>query len=115
LQLRCNQNFHSEGGFMPIRNLLVLFVILSLAASSALPAVAQDGAATYKAKCAGCHGPEGQGKVGPALKGTSLTAEQITDLLTKGNDARKPPHKKALSGVSADDAKAVADFVKTLK
>ncbi len=39
--------------------------------------------------CATCHGPEGQGKIGPALKGTSLTADQITDLLTKGNDAKK--------------------------
>jgi mono/diheme cytochrome c family protein len=100
---------------MQMSSLLVLFVILATAVSVAKPAFAQDGAATYKAKCAGCHGPEGQGKVGPALKGTSLTADQITELLTKGNDAKKPPHKKALSGVSADDAKAVADFVKTLK
>src|ERR1039457_1276355 len=100
---------------MRISKMLIVLLVIALAASMPLPAVAQDGAATYKAKCAGCHGPEGQGKIGPALKGTSLTAEQITDLLTKGNDARKPPHKKALSGVSADDAKAVADFVKTLK
>jgi mono/diheme cytochrome c family protein len=100
---------------MQLRNLLVLFVILAITVSVATPAFAQEGAATYKAKCAGCHGPEGQGKVGPALKGTSLTADQITELLTKGNDAKKPPHKKALSGVSADNAKAVADFVKTLK
>jgi mono/diheme cytochrome c family protein len=100
---------------MQMRNLPVLFVILAIAVAVAMPAFAQDGAATYKAKCAGCHGPEGQGKVGPVLKGTSLTADQITELLTKGNDAKKPPHKKALSGVSADDAKAVADFVKTLK
>ncbi|MFZ0805874.1 MAG: cytochrome c [Candidatus Sulfotelmatobacter sp.] len=86
-----------------------------LSAAMVLPAFAQDGGATFKAKCAGCHGTEGQGKVGPALKGTSLSAEQIADLLTKGNDAKKAPHKKALSGLSADDAKAVAEFVKTLK
>jgi mono/diheme cytochrome c family protein len=100
---------------MPFRNLLILFVILSLAASLALPALAQDGGATYKAKCAGCHGPEGQGKVGPALKGTSLTSDQIAEVLTKGNDAKKPPHKKPLSGLSDADAKAVAEFVKSLK
>jgi len=100
---------------MQFRNMLVLFLLFSVAASLAVPAFAQDGAATYKAKCAACHGPEGQGKVGPALKGSSLTADQIADLLTKGNDAKKPPHKKAVSGVSADDAKAVAAFVKTLK
>jgi len=77
--------------------------------------LAQDGGALFKAKCAGCHGAEGQGKIGPALKGTSLTADQIADLLTKGNDAKKPPHKKPLASLSADDAKSVAAFVKTLK
>ncbi len=100
---------------MRITKLLVVLIVIALSASLALPAFAQDGAATYKAKCAGCHGAEGQGKVGPALKGTSLTDAQITDLITKGDDSKKAPHKKALSGLSADDAKAVATFVKTLK
>jgi len=100
---------------MRITKLLTLLLVLALSASLALPAFAQDGAATYKTKCAACHGPEGQGKVGPALKGTSLTADQITDLLTKGNDAKKPPHKKAMASLSADDAKALAAFVKALK
>jgi mono/diheme cytochrome c family protein len=100
---------------MRLTKLIVLFVIFTLALSLAAPAFAADGAATYKAKCAACHGPEGQGKVGPAVKGTSLTADQITDLLTKGEDAKKAPHKKALAGVTPDDAKAVADYVKSLK
>jgi len=100
---------------MRITKLFALFLILTLGLSVALPVFAADGAATFKAKCAACHGPEGQGKIGPALKGTSVTADQITDMLTKGNDAKKPPHKKPLSGLSAEDAKAVADFVKTLK
>ena len=100
---------------MRLTKLIVLFVIFTLALSIAVPAFAADGAATYKAKCAACHGPEGQGKVGPAVKGTSLSADQITDLLTKGEDAKKAPHKKAIAGLSADDAKAVADYAKTLK
>ena len=100
---------------MRLTKMLVVLLVIALSASLALPAFAQDGGATYKAKCAMCHGPEGQGKVGPALKGTALTADQITDLLTKGNDAKKAPHKKALASLSADDAKAVAAFVKTLK
>jgi hypothetical protein len=45
-----------------------------------------------------------RGKVGSALKGTSLSAEQIADLPTKGNEAKKPPHKKSLNGLSAEDA-----------
>ncbi len=100
---------------MRISQLLVLHVVIALAASLVLPAFAQDGGATFKAKCAMCHGADGQGKMGPKLAGTSLTADQISDLLTKGDDAKKAPHKKPVSGLSADDAKAVAAFVKTLK
>lgn len=100
---------------MRVAKFIVVLVIIALAVSVALPAFAADGAATYKAKCAACHGPEGQGKVGPAVKGTSLSADQIVDLLSKGDDAKKAPHKKALAGLAADDAKAVSDYVKGLK
>ena len=100
---------------MQLRPLFIVLIVIGLAASLASPVFAEDGAAIYKAKCAGCHGPEGQGKVGPALKGSSMSADDIAGLLTKGNDAKKPPHKKPMSSLSAEDAKAVADFVKTLK
>lgn len=100
---------------MKLTHLLVLFLIVVITAAVAVPAFAADGAATYKAKCAACHGPDGAGKIGPALKGTSLSADEIVALLTTGNDAKKAPHKKGISGLSADDAKAVADYVKSLK
>jgi mono/diheme cytochrome c family protein len=73
-----------------------------------------DGASTYKAKCAMCHGAAGEGKKGPALKGTGKTADDIVALLTKGDPAKKAPHTKAVGGLTADDAKAVADYIKTL-
>jgi len=95
--------------------LFILLFVITLSISLALPAFAQDGGAIFKAKCAACHGPEGQGKVGPKLASTSLTADQISGLLINGNDAKKPPHKKPMGSLSADDAKAVAGFVKTLK
>ncbi len=79
---------------------------------------AEDGAAIFKAKCAACHGPEGEGKPAmkaPALKGTALTAEQIADVVAKGKADAKAPHTKAVAGVTAEQAKAVADFVKGLK
>ncbi len=100
---------------MRFRNPLRPLLILALSVFLALPAFAADGAATFKAKCAACHGADGGGKMGPSLKTTTLSAAEIADLLTKGNDAKKPPHKKAVSGLTADDAKAVADYVKTLK
>lgn len=102
---------------MRFHKLLVAILAIAFCLPFALSqtAFAQDGATIFKTKCAACHGPEGQGKIGPALKGTSLSEDQIVGLLTKGDDAKKPPHKKALNGLSADDAKAVAAFVKTLK
>ena len=100
---------------MRITKLLVVLLVVGLAASIALPAFAQDAGATYKAKCAACHGPDCAGKVGPALKGTKLTDVQISDLLAKGDDAKKAPHKKAIAGLSADDAKGLATYVKALK
>jgi mono/diheme cytochrome c family protein len=101
---------------MRLKNVFVTALgLLFCIALAVRPALAQDGGATFKAKCAVCHGSEGQGKIGPALKGTSLSEDQISDLLTKGDDAKKPPHKKPLSSLSADDAKAVAAYIKALK
>lgn len=76
---------------------------------------AQDGAALYKSKCAMCHGAMGEGKVGPSLQKTSMSQAQITDLLTKGADGKKAPHSKAVAGLTADQASAVAGYVATLK
>jgi len=91
--------------------ILVVTVPLSIMA-------AEDGAALFKTKCANCHGAGGEGKTAtkmPAVKGTALTADQIVELLTKGTAERRVPHKKPTSGFTADQAKAVADYVKTLK
>ena len=78
-------------------------------------AFAADGEAIFKTKCAGCHGPNGEGKVGPSLKTTKLGDDDIVMLLSKGEEKRKAPHKKAISGLSEEDVKAVAHYVKSLK
>ncbi len=72
-------------------------------------AFADDGAAMYQAKCAGCHGAEAQGKMGPAIKGKTNVADVIT------NGGLKGPHAKPINGVSADQAKASGDFGAGLK
>ena len=79
---------------------------------------ADEGAALYKNKCAGCHGASGEGKSGmkaPALKGSALDAGQITDHITKGEPSSKAPHNKGISGLTDEQAKAIATYVKTLK
>jgi len=92
-----------------------LAAILLVASSASWAA---DGAALYKTKCAGCHGASGEGKPAmkaPALKGTSLDVSQITDHITKGESGSKAPHNKGISGLDDEKAKAIADFIKTLK
>ena len=89
---------------------LLLFVTLSRGAD--------DGAALYKSKCSGCHGAGGEGKPSmkaPALKGTTLDADKITQHLMKGEPDSKAPHNKGISGLSEAQAKAIAEYVKTLK
>jgi mono/diheme cytochrome c family protein len=78
---------------------------------------AEGGAALYKKKCAHCHGASGEGKSAmkaPALKGTTLEESQLVKQITSGNTNSKAPHNKGISGVSEDQAKAIAEYVKTL-
>ena len=86
-----------------------------LALMSGMAFAAEDGAAIFKAKCAMCHGAAGEGKSGPALKGTALTDAQVADVLEKGAPGKKAPHGKAMAGITADQASAVAAYVKSLK
>ena len=89
--------------------------IAVVAMMSGMALAAEDGAAIYKAKCAACHGADGAGKMGPALKGESLSADQIADVLMKGAPGKKAPHGKPIAGLTADQASAVAAYVKSLK
>ena len=90
------------------RFIVLLFVVGMM---SGMMLAAEDGAAIYKAKCAMCHGPDGAGKTGPALKGTS--AATVSGVLTNGG--KKAPHAKAMAALTPDQVKAVSDYVATLK
>jgi cytochrome c len=96
-------------------------VVVSLAAMSLIlgsASWAADGAALFKSKCSACHGASGEGKAAmkaPALKGTSLEASQIVEHITKGEPTSKPPHNKGISGISDEQAKSIADYIKSLK
>ena|SRR6516164_1819083 len=91
---------------------------LALMVMSATSWAANDGAALYKQKCAGCHGANGEGKPAmkaPALKGTTLEVNQVVEHITKGEATSKVPHNKGISGVSEAQAKEIAEYIKTLK
>ena len=96
------------------KKLAIGLVVLSLSFVSSSAWAAKTPEQVYKSKCAGCHGPAGEGKMGPALKGTSLSADDIANLLAKGDTSKKAPHNKHFSGATAEKAKALAAYVKTL-
>lgn len=59
--------------------------------------------------CAGCHGGNYEGGVGPALKGTALSVEEITDVLTNGKGTGMP------GGLVPGQEAAMAEWIKSLK
>jgi mono/diheme cytochrome c family protein len=92
--------------------ILALLVTIPLSLWSA-----ENGAATYKEKCAGCHGDKGEGNAAvkfPAVKGIAKTEAQIVEFLMKG-ETGKTIHAAPTSGVSEEQAKALATFIKSLK
>jgi len=95
-------------------SLIVLFGVMTTAAFA-------DGAATYKAKCALCHGANGGGDTpsGKAMKVKDLRSDAVqkqTDIeLTKtisGGKGKMPAYGKQLT---EPDIAAVISFIRTLK
>src|ERR1051325_7961099 len=102
---------------MRIKSDLKIAVALGgmLLATTIRAAGAQDGAALYKKRCAGCHGQSGEGKPAmkaPALKATKLQVNEIAERLTKGAPTSKAPHNKGLTGLTEEQAKTLGEYVK---
>ena len=100
-----------------IRSLVVLAVV---ALASAVCFAQSGGEATYKAKCAGCHGAAGTPSAGMAkmmgIKAVSdpdiqkLTPAQMADAVKNGKGKMKP-----IAGLTDDQIKDVVAFYKGLK
>ena len=96
--------------------------ILVLALLVVAPAIyAADGAATFKAKCAMCHGPDGAGQttMGKNLKLRDLRSADVqkqtdADLVKWITDGKgkMPAYKGKLS---AEEINALVAFIRTLK
>ncbi|HYM76394.1 MAG TPA: cytochrome c [Candidatus Dormibacteraeota bacterium] len=94
---------------------LIALLAGGLIAACASPAFADDAAATYKAKCAMCHGPDGKGgKMGtrdfasPEVK--AETDAQLTDIISKGK-GKMPPYTGKLSDA---DIKGLVTYIRSL-
>jgi mono/diheme cytochrome c family protein len=93
--------------------LTIATVVLASASMFAWQAPAQDGATTFKTRCAPCHGDQAQGKpnLAPRLVGTS---KDVTTILTKGGEP-KSPHNKPMNTLSPAQVAALSTYVKGLK
>jgi mono/diheme cytochrome c family protein len=97
--------------------MIIVVALLLIAPLSLVSQNKADGAQLFKSKCAACHGDKGEGKPDmnmPAVKGTALTLEELVTYLTKGQEG-KTIHANPVGDLKADEAKAVAEFVKGLK
>lgn len=101
-----------------IRNFVFVCAFMALAIVSAR---ADDGGSLFKAKCAGCHGPDGKGatSMGKMLKLRDMSSEDVqkqadaalTDIITNGK-GKMPAYKGKLTD---DQIKQIVGFIRTLK
>jgi mono/diheme cytochrome c family protein len=101
-----------------IRNSAVLALAISLA--GAMSFAQSSGEATYKAKCATCHGAAGTPSAGMAkamgIKAASdpdvkkLTGAEVQDIVKNGKGKMKP-----VAGLTDAQVKDVAEYFKSLK
>ncbi|HLN98018.1 MAG TPA: cytochrome c [Pyrinomonadaceae bacterium] len=92
---------------------------LVLAASLLVPVHARvtvadqfDAAGLYKTKCVACHGAAADKRFDKAK-----ADETLLEAIMKGKKAEKPPNMPAFEekGVTADQAKALLDYMKSIK
>src|SRR5688500_3906986 len=91
---------------MPNHQLKTFCALTLLLGASAAAAAGPDGASIYKARCARCHGPRGEGtrRHKPRLEGDRSVA-QLADLVGRTMPEDAP------GSLSAGEAKAVAEYV----
>ena len=87
---------------------LVILSVYGIIAMCDLSVSAQDVAATYKAKCAMCHGKDGQGgKMGtkafasPGVQ--ALSDVQLTEVISKGKPPKMPAYGSKLKDTEIKD------------
>jgi mono/diheme cytochrome c family protein len=107
---------------MKISKLVILIGMIAVALFLVLPNLswaADDGAATYKTKCAMCHGADLAGK--PAAKIPSLVSgdaktasdADLTDMIANGGKDKKTTHAFANKGVSPDQVQALVSYIRS--
>lgn len=90
----------------------VIFMAFMIASVPARTATNDDTAALYKSKCFACHGATAEKKFDATKPG-----DELIQIVLKGKKMEKPPSMPGYEekGVTADQAKALVGFMKSLK
>jgi mono/diheme cytochrome c family protein len=95
---------------MIILPLLVVTLLSTAAVNTKAAGEDFDAAAVYKAKCAMCHGAKAEKKFDP-----SKPEESLVQAILKGAEGTPKMPAFETKGIDADQAKALAAFMKSLK
>lgn len=98
-----------------VASVMIFGAVLSIHSSAA----AQDGPATYKSKCMGCHAADGSGSAMGKKLGAhdfhtadvqKMSDTELTEIIAKGKN-KMPGYEKSLK---AEDIKGLVAFIRTL-
>ena len=96
--------------FIAATILLTLLAVVSAGARQTSESF--DAAKIYKGKCVACHGPKADKKFDAAK-----SDDEHVQIILKGKKAEKPSNMPAYEskGITAEQAKALLDYMKTLR
>ena len=99
--------------------MLIIATAITVVLSVTLTAQAQDAAALYKSKCAGCHGADGTGSaMGKKMGAHDFTSAdvqkmsdaELSDIITNGKN--KMPK---FASLKPDEVKGLVAYIRTMK
>jgi mono/diheme cytochrome c family protein len=98
---------------------LTIATAFAIVLSIPLSASAQDAAATFKSKCAGCHAADGTGtKTGKMMGAHDFTTpdvQKMSDAELAGIITNGKGKMKASTGLKPEDVKGLVAYIRTLK
>jgi mono/diheme cytochrome c family protein len=95
--------------------LLILATAFAVVLSIPLQAQAQDTEATYKSKCAMCHGADGKKMAGHDLSSADVQKKSDADLTAVITEGRPPKMPEFGDKLKPEEIKGLVAYIRTLK